>query len=73
MDICISGIKAINLKEIIIALNDLLTAIYGVETRLSDLLINIGFDNQKRFKYKLLSNLPNTSQTKKRPLSESAF
>ncbi|MEH2063816.1 MAG: hypothetical protein V7K50_16395 [Nostoc sp.] len=38
------GIEAINLKEIVIALNDLLTAIYGVETRLSDLLINIGFD-----------------------------
>ncbi|MHC5776841.1 sigma factor-like helix-turn-helix DNA-binding protein [Nostoc sp.] len=44
MDICTNGVEAINLKEVVIALNDLLTAIYGIETRLSDLLINIGFD-----------------------------
>ncbi|MEH2294230.1 hypothetical protein [Nostoc sp.] len=48
MDICINGVEAINLKEIVIALNDLLTAIYGIETRLSDLLINIGFDKTQR-------------------------
>ena len=44
MDICTNSVEALNLKEIVIALNNLLTAIYSIETRLSDLLINIGFD-----------------------------
>lgn len=44
LDICTNGVEALNLKEIVIALNDLLTGIYSIETRLSDLLINIGFD-----------------------------
>jgi len=38
LDICTNGVEALNLKEIVIALNDLLTAIYSIETRLSDLL-----------------------------------
>ncbi|MHC5719761.1 MAG: hypothetical protein ACYTX0_48915 [Nostoc sp.] len=47
MDICTNAVEALNLKEIVITLNDLLTAIYSIETRLSDLLINIGFDKSQ--------------------------
>ncbi|MTJ08500.1 sigma factor-like helix-turn-helix DNA-binding protein [Anabaena sp. UHCC 0204] len=47
MDISTSDTNNINIKEIVIGLNNVLTEIYGNETRLSYLLINIGFNNQQ--------------------------